>query len=103
VGEKKPGRPTKCTPATASQLVALIARGDTVSAAADSVGITRRSVAAWRARAYSSRPEDAPYVEFEQSLTRALLAATEHDRRFDEPVVLRPIDDVLRDLDDGWP
>jgi hypothetical protein len=59
---------------TAIQLVALVARGDTISAAAAEVGVTRQSVAAWRACAYSSRPGDAPYVAFEQTLTRALLA-----------------------------
>ena len=48
------------------------------------------------------RPEDAPFVEFEQTLTRALLAATEHDHRLDERATLAPLDDVLRDLDEGW-
>ena len=98
---RRPGRPSKLTSTTAAELVARLTRGDTISRAAADVGVTRRSVAAWRARAYSSRPEDRPYVEFEQSLTRGLIAAAEHERR-ERPVALQPLDDLFADLERGF-
>jgi hypothetical protein len=42
----------------------------------------------WRKRAYSSRPEDRPYVEFEQALQRGKLAAAETGQRVAEPVAV---------------
>jgi hypothetical protein len=52
------------------------------------------------ARAYSSRPEDRPFVELEQAIQRGLRARAEVEQH---PVALQPLDVLLAGLDDGWP
>jgi len=66
------GRPSRLTPEVADALVELLGRGTTVTEAAAQLGIARRSIQGWRARAWSRRPEDRPYVELEQRIQRAL-------------------------------
>jgi hypothetical protein len=88
VGEKKMrGRPPKFTE-VAWPLIAQLVAGKSVTAAAAEVGVSRRSVQAWRKRAYSARPEDQPYVAFEQALQRGKLAAAETGQRVAEPGAL---------------
>jgi hypothetical protein len=78
------GRPPKFTE-VAWPLLAQLVAGRTFTAAAAEVGVSPRSVQLWRKRAYSSRPEDQPYVEFEQALQRGRLAAAETGQRVAEP------------------
>jgi hypothetical protein len=52
------------------------------------------------ARAYSSRPEDRPFVELEQAIQRGLRARAEVEQH---PVALQLLDVLLAGLDDGWP
>jgi hypothetical protein len=98
---RRPGRPSKLTPDVSSELLALIVAGVPIGHAAAEVGIDRRSVARWRARAYSTRPEDRPYVKLEQAIQRGKLAAAEVGQRshVDEPSDLRPLADVFADLE----
>jgi Helix-turn-helix domain len=67
---RRPGRPSSLTPEIADRLVQLLASGVTLTDAAASIGVTRRSVQNWRHRAYSSRLQDRPYVELEKRLQR---------------------------------
>lgn len=96
----KLGRPSKLTNDTAWTLVGLLVAGRTLNDAAAAVGVSPRTVQRWRKRAYSSRPEDAAYVEIEQALWRGKLAAAEYgQRRVETPVALVPLDELYRDLD----
>jgi hypothetical protein len=99
-GAKKPGRPPKFTPEVAWRVIALLSAGTTVDAAAVDVGVTPRSIQAWRRRAYSRAPADRGYVEFERALQRGLLAAaqTAERSRIVEARPLQSLDEFLRDL-----
>jgi hypothetical protein len=66
------------------------------------VGVSRRSLTGWQARAWSRDPRDVECVCLVRMVVRGRLAAVGHERRDDQPVALVPIDDVLRDLDEGW-
>jgi hypothetical protein len=66
------GRPTLLTAARADELVRLIGVGSTLANAAQAVGISPRALRAWRARAWSQRPEDQPHVQLERRLVAAL-------------------------------
>jgi hypothetical protein len=79
--ERRPGRPSKLTNETAWRVIALLAVGSTLEAAARDVGVTPRAIQLWRQRAYSREPADQPFVEFEQALTRALIARGEIEQR----------------------
>jgi hypothetical protein len=70
---RRRGRPSSLTPERADTLVGLFAAGATVTDAAATVGVTRRTVELWRARAYSTRPEDRLYVDLEKRLQQALV------------------------------
>ena len=69
------GRPSKLTPAVAERLAGLLAGGASVTAAARACGVSVRSVQSWRARAWSQRPQDRPYVELEQRVQAARVEA----------------------------
>jgi transposase-like protein len=56
----------------ADELVELVAAGSTLGAAAEQLGVSARTVRGWRRRAWSSRPEDAPFVALERRLIGAL-------------------------------
>ena len=75
VVKKSRGRPSKLTPDLVDRLVALVADGASVSAAAADVGVTLRTVQAWRARAFSRDPRDAAHVAFERRLQAARVDA----------------------------
>jgi hypothetical protein len=100
---RRPGRPTKLTDDVAWRLIGLIASGVPITHAAAEVGVDRRSVERWRARAYSTRAEDRACVEFEQALTRALLAATEGGRPSARVIAgsssLLSLDELLAEFD----
>jgi hypothetical protein len=82
-----------------SELLARLVAGYTNSAAAQAVGITPRTLQLWRKRAYSTRPEDQPFVEFERALQRGLLAAAEVGQpRARDLVVPATLDELLADL-----
>jgi hypothetical protein len=72
VGANKSGRPSKLTPERADQLVALLGAGVGVADTARELGISRRTIQVWRARAYSTRLEDQPYVDLERRIWRAI-------------------------------
>jgi Transposase len=74
VTAQKPGRPSKLTPQVAVQLAEQLGAGAAVGEAARAVGVSRRTLQLWRARAYSSRPEDQPYVSLERRIQRAVAA-----------------------------
>lgn len=97
---KRRGRPSKLTDGVAWRLIGLICAGRSITEAAAEVGVDRRSVERWRARAYSSRPEDQPFVEFERALTRGLIARTETEQREEVFTAPRPLAELYRDLDD---
>ena len=99
--KKSPGRPSKLTPDVANTIVAMIAAGNTVASAAAAADVTPRAIQHWRARAYSRRPEDRAYVELEQFLQRAKLAAAEYEPQLRrEPDPDKPtLEELLRDLD----
>jgi Homeodomain-like domain len=65
------GRPTKLTGDVADRLVDVLAAGATLHDAAAIVGISPRTLRAWRRRAWSRAPEDAPFVKLERRV-RAL-------------------------------
>jgi Homeodomain-like domain len=69
------GRPTKLDQATADRLVDLLRAGSTVRAAAAALDVDRRTIANWRRRAWSQRPEDQPFIELERRLIEALATA----------------------------
>ena len=50
----------------------MLGAGVGVADTARELGISRRTIQVWRARAYSTRPEDQPYVELEQQIWRAI-------------------------------
>jgi transposase-like protein len=69
------GRPTLLTADVADRLVAELAAGANLSDAARVVGISDRTLRAWRARAWSRAREDRPFVELEQRVRAALARA----------------------------
>ena len=98
MGETKraPGRPPTLDSKLASEIAALLIAGHSTTDVAQIVGVDRRSIARWRARAWSDREADRDCVELERMLVRGLLARAE----IGQPrVVLQPLDDLLRDLD----
>jgi hypothetical protein len=111
--QKPGGRPSKL-PELADRLVELMAGGATVTAAAAELGISRRTLQTWRARAYSREPHDRPHVLLEQRVQAARVEAAASASapvedwrtlaaRLEEMDPLRwgpvaPLDDVL----DGW-
>jgi hypothetical protein len=69
------GRPSKLTPELADRLVALLAGGATITSAAATIGVDRRTIQQWRARAYSRDPRNRPHVELEQRVQAARVEA----------------------------
>lgn len=86
----KTGAPTYLTPETTASLVSSLNIGNHLSTACDYVGISRRAVAYWMARARKEQdridamasegveveptPAEAPFVQFLQEITRAQAA-----------------------------
>ena len=68
------GRPLRLTAELAELIAAELAASASLGEAARAAGISPRTLRAWRERAWSSRPEDRPYVELEQRL-RPLLGS----------------------------
>jgi transposase-like protein len=100
--KKPPGRPPRFTPDVAWRVIALLTAGSTVEATAADVGVTPRSIQAWRSRAWSHDPADRQYVEFERAIQRGRLAAAEvgqRSRLVDESTELQPLDELFADLD----
>ena len=71
-----PGRPTLLDEELADRLVALLESGATITDAAFALGVSRRTIERWRARAWSREPRDAPFVELERRVRDALAAQT---------------------------
>jgi hypothetical protein len=72
--QRRRGRPTRLNAAVVDAIADRIAAGDTLAAACATAGVGERTLRAWRARAWSRRPEDRLHVELEQRLQAALLA-----------------------------
>ena len=73
--KRRPGRPTLLDAQTADRLVALVAQGRPLSAAARGCGVSPRTLVGWRARAWSRDAADQPHVELERRVQQALGAA----------------------------
>jgi hypothetical protein len=69
------GRPSLLTPEVADRLAGLLAGGATVPDAAAAVGVSVRTVQRWRARAWSQRERDQPFVALERRVHAARVAA----------------------------
>jgi hypothetical protein len=65
------------TNAVTDVIVARVAAGDTLDAAARTAGVGSRTLRTRRRRAYSAAPEDRPHVEVEQRLHAARIAAAQ--------------------------
>jgi hypothetical protein len=108
------GRPGHLTPELADAITAQITAGLAPGAAARACGVGERTLRTWRRRAWSSRAADAPFIDLEKRIQRALrkgspteTAATdwedaaaflEHERPERWPA--RPeLDDVLGELE----
>jgi hypothetical protein len=74
------GRPARLTPELGELIAAELAGGADLAQAAGAAGISSRTLRSWRQRAWSSRPEDRPYVQLEQRL-RPLLGSDERRHR----------------------
>ena len=81
------GRPTKFSDEVADRIVEAVAGGASLTAAARAVGIAPRTLIYWRARAWSSRPADRPYVALERRLLGVLSAPPPPPPRPPEPPV----------------
>jgi Homeodomain-like domain len=93
------GRPSKIGD-VGVQAAALLIAGYTTTEAAAMVGVARRTLSGWRARAYSRSAEDRPFVEFEQMVQRGRLAAAQVGQpqaRGGAPNT--PLAELLRDFD----
>ena len=66
--KRPPGRPSKLTDERADRLVALMADGSSITAAATAIGVSRRTLQNWRARALSRSPADQVFVTLERRL-----------------------------------
>jgi hypothetical protein len=101
--EKKPapGRPPKLDDQLAVEIASRLIVGETTSDVARTLHISRRSIAGWRARAWSARPEDRVCVELEQMIWRGRVAAAEVAQprvgAYSKP---QPLDELYRDLSD---
>jgi Homeodomain-like domain len=108
-----PGRPGKLTPALGDRLVELLAAGASTTGAAAQLGISRRTVQVWRARAWSRQPQDRPYVELERRIQCVLPPQTRESDRPPPPsweqaaqflehehAARWSLDDALDELDD---
>jgi hypothetical protein len=100
----------------ADQLVQQLVAGAGLATAARSVGLGERTVRRWRARAYSRRAADAPFVALERRIVSALSRSRESEPlpidwqaaaaflegEYGErwgPVEPEPFDDLLGELD----
>jgi transposase-like protein len=68
---RRPGRPIALTSERADRLVALLGAGASVPVAARALGVDPATIRNWRARAWSQRPQDQPFVELEKRLQAA--------------------------------
>jgi hypothetical protein len=66
------GRPGHLTPELADAIAAQIAAGLGPGEAARACGVGERTLRTWRRRAWSTRASDAPYVDLEKRIQRAL-------------------------------
>ena len=71
------GRPPKL----ATEIAALLIAGSTTTEVAQMVGVSRRSIVGWRARAWSRDARDQHCVALERMVMRGKLAAAEIDQR----------------------
>jgi hypothetical protein len=91
------GRPPKLDHALACEIAARLIAGETISDVARECGVSRRSIAGWRARAWSRDERDAACVQLEQMLWRGRVAAAEAgQRRVDMNPRLEPLDELFR-------
>jgi hypothetical protein len=79
------------------QLLAQLAAGAWLADAASTSGISARTLRSWRLRAWSRRPEDAPYVELEQALRDVRATAQARD-----PEAWRTTAEILEENERAW-
>jgi transposase-like protein len=96
------GRPSKLDGKLATEIAALLLAGHSTSDVAQTVGVSRRSIASWRRRAWSRDERDAACVQLEQMLWRGRAAALVAQQPRIPSTRLEPLDELLRDLDDGF-
>lgn len=65
------GRPSKLTPETQAAIVAAVEEGNYPEVAAESEGVNGRTYYRWMQQGESDAPEDEPYRQFRQAITRA--------------------------------
>jgi Homeodomain-like domain len=100
--KSRPGRPPKLDSKLAGQIAALLIAGHTTTEVAQIVGVDRRSIARWRARAWSDRETDRDCVELEQMITRGKFAAAEigqprHMSKLTPALALQPLHQSARE------
>ena len=93
------GRPPKLTDRLAVEIAALVLAGHSTTEVARMVGVSRSSIQHWRRRAWSRAERDGACVLLERTISAGRAAAVAPVKG---PSPLPPIDDVLRDLDEGW-
>ena len=96
------GRPPTLDPKLATEIAALLIAGHTTSEVAQLVGVSRRSIARRRARAWSDREGEQACVVLEQMIWRGRVAAAEDALNADQfdsvTSALQPFDDFLHDV-----
>jgi hypothetical protein len=92
------GRPAKLDDKLATEIAALLLAGHSTSEVAQMVGVSRRSIAGWRARAWSRDPRDRACVQLEQMIVRGRFAQLA-DAEGAQPDVEPSLDELLADLD----
>jgi hypothetical protein len=96
-----PGRPPKLDDALACEIASRLIAGHTTVDVAQTLGVSRRSIAGWRARAWSARPEDRVCVELERMIWRGRVAAAEGAQlRVDAAATLPSLDELYANLSD---
>lgn len=69
------GRPTKLTPALQARIVKLVREGNYPETAAQVEGVDPRTFYRWMERGQSEGPDDEPFRQFRQAVTRARATA----------------------------
>jgi hypothetical protein len=95
VAEKKVlGRPSKLDGILATEIAARLLVGEPTTSIASTLGISRRSIAGWRARAWSRDERDVYCVQLEQMIMRGQAAYAKLGQRL-VPTTLPGMDFLL--------
>jgi hypothetical protein len=99
------GRPPKLDDALAIEIAALLLVGHSTTDVAQMLGVSRRSIVNWRARAWSRDERDRVCVKLERMISAGRAAAA--SEAYQRPAVnttssLQPLDELVRDLERAW-